>query len=63
MGEVTRQSDHRAGVMVRQSSLEADPVGLGSSAVAPSSASLEEAWAGLRKPPKEGLQQLRQREQ
>lgn len=31
----SQQGDHRAGVRVRQSSLETDPFGLGSSAVAP----------------------------
>lgn len=40
----SQQSDHRAGVRVRLS-LETDPLG---SAIAPSSARLEEAWAGLR---------------
>ena len=62
MGEVTGQTEHGAGVRVRQSFSKTDPVGLGSSAVTVSSTRLKKACAGLRYPPKERLQQLRQRE-
>jgi len=62
MGEVTRQIEHGARGMVRQSFSKTDPVGLGSCAVIICSTSLEEAWAGLRYPPKERLQRLRRRE-